>query len=237
MRSLAALLALPLLSASGLSAQGNDSVWVNTRSSVYHCPGTEFYGKTARGEYLREAEAISRGHRANGGRRCSTNTSVQGIGALPADEAAPAPVMPTSGLTPCTVERITDGDTFTCSGVGPVRPIGFDTPEQSQEPFYTAAKAALASLMPVGSMVQLEFDQAPKDRNGRTLAYVWFEGQMINLLMTRQGWGVALPFADTPRHASHFTRAEADAQRERRGLWEVDGFTCRPQDRRAGRCD
>jgi micrococcal nuclease len=27
-------------------------VWVNTSSRVYHCPGTRYYGNTARGEYL-----------------------------------------------------------------------------------------------------------------------------------------------------------------------------------------
>lgn len=46
-------------------------VWVNTASRVYHCPGTRYYGKTARGEYLDEVAAIQRGYRAAGGRRCS----------------------------------------------------------------------------------------------------------------------------------------------------------------------
>lgn len=237
MRSPWTLLTPLLLPASGLAAQGTDSVWVNTRSRVYHCPATEFYGKTTRGEYLREADAIAQGHRANGGRRCSSNVAVQGIATNPADEGPAAPPMPVSGLRPCTVERITDGDTFTCSDVGTIRPIGFDTPERGQEPFYTAAIAALASLMPVGRVVQLEYDQTPRDRHGRTLAYVWYEGQMINLLMTRQGWGVALPYSTTPRYAAFFARAEAAAQRERRGLWQVDGFACRPQDKRSRKCE
>ena len=45
-------------------------VWVNTRSRVYHCPGTRYYGNTARGEYLSEAAAEAQGHRPAGGRRC-----------------------------------------------------------------------------------------------------------------------------------------------------------------------
>lgn len=42
-------------------------VWVNTRSGVYWRPGTEFYGKTKRGKYMSETEAIKAGHRAAGG--------------------------------------------------------------------------------------------------------------------------------------------------------------------------
>jgi hypothetical protein len=45
-------------------------VWLNLSSQVYHCPGTEYYGRTARGEFLSEAEARRRGGRPAGGRPC-----------------------------------------------------------------------------------------------------------------------------------------------------------------------
>jgi hypothetical protein len=48
-------------------------VWLNTSSRVYHCPGSEYYGRTARGEYLTEAEARRRGGRPTGGRPCPSN--------------------------------------------------------------------------------------------------------------------------------------------------------------------
>jgi hypothetical protein len=38
-------------------------VWVNLRSGVYWRPGSEWYGKTERGEYLTEEEAIRGGYR------------------------------------------------------------------------------------------------------------------------------------------------------------------------------
>ncbi len=51
---------------------GPDKVWVNTNSSVYHCPGDRFYGKTAHGRYMTEAAAKSAGAHGVGGKTCST---------------------------------------------------------------------------------------------------------------------------------------------------------------------
>ena len=50
---------------------GPDKVWVNTNSSVYHCPGDRFYGKTAHGRYMTEAAAKSAGAHGVGGKTCT----------------------------------------------------------------------------------------------------------------------------------------------------------------------
>jgi hypothetical protein len=39
-------------------------IWVNTSSGKYFRPGQQWYGKTKRGEYMNEAEAIRKGYRA-----------------------------------------------------------------------------------------------------------------------------------------------------------------------------
>ncbi len=49
---------------------GPDQVWVNTNSSVYHCPGDRYYGKTAHGRYMTEAAAKSAGGKGVGGKTC-----------------------------------------------------------------------------------------------------------------------------------------------------------------------
>jgi hypothetical protein len=38
-------------------------VWVNTRSGVYHCPGTKWYGATKNGQFMSQKQAQEKGYR------------------------------------------------------------------------------------------------------------------------------------------------------------------------------
>lgn len=67
-------------------------VWVNTSSGIYHCPGTRYYGNTARGAYVPEAEAKQKGNRAAYGRECGPSSAA-------ASEPAPAATRPRSLTT------------------------------------------------------------------------------------------------------------------------------------------
>ncbi len=228
-----------------LAAQASSpaSVWVNLSSHVYHCPGTKYYGKTKRGEYLRESDARERGFRPAGGRSCGLIAPSEGPRSLlsagpvgaPGTDAGP-PMPDSTSLQSCTISRLVDGDTLECENRGRVRLIGMDSPEDDQPPFGGAATAALASLLPAGASVWLELDQEQRDVYHRLLAYVWFDGAMVNWEMVRRGWAVGLEFPPNLRYVAQFRLAEVRAQAESRGLWRLGGFACRPQDHRRHRC-
>ncbi len=50
---------------SSTQCPGSTLVWVNTKSGVYHFPGTHNYGNTKAGAYMCEANAIAAGDRAS----------------------------------------------------------------------------------------------------------------------------------------------------------------------------
>lgn len=120
------------------------------------------------------------------------------------------------------VTSITDGDTFR-AGEERVRLIGVDTPEVSGgvECYGREATAALERLVPVGSEVRLVADVEPVDRYGRTLAYVYRGGEMVNLALARDGYALPLTVPPNVAHEDLFAEAAAAAREAGRGLWSA----------------
>lgn len=50
---------------------GPGMVWLNTDSNIYHCPGSQFYGKTKQGAYMSEADAKAKGAHPDHNRPCT----------------------------------------------------------------------------------------------------------------------------------------------------------------------
>src|SRR2546422_1718991 len=55
----------------GASAQ-SISVWVNTHSGVYHCPGSRYYGVTKAGRFMSDETARTAGFRPAYGQPCGS---------------------------------------------------------------------------------------------------------------------------------------------------------------------
>ena len=121
-----------------------------------------------------------------------------------------------AGAVDLRVVRVSDGDTFT--GLDDedrqvkVRLHGIDAPEAKQ-PFGNVSKQALGDLI-AGKTVSVE--EVDRDRYGRTVGRVTIGGKLVNAEQVRAG--LAWRYTTYDRR-NEFGALEADARRQRRGLW------------------
>lgn len=153
-----------------------------------------------------------------------------------ADPRESAPVDAGDPSKSYVVARVVDGDTLLLAGGERVRLLGVDTPEtvapdRPVEPFGPEA-SAFTERMAEGRAVTLGYDKERRDRYGRTLAYVYVDGRMLNEEILRAGLSEAqlqYPYANAMK--KRFKAAEEEARRAGRGMWSAAaGRSSRPQD-------
>ncbi|MBO6090546.1 MAG: thermonuclease family protein [Lachnospiraceae bacterium] len=125
---------------------------------------------------------------------------------------------------PVQVIRIIDGDTIEVSGDITVRMIGIDTPEsvhpdESRNTKYGKIASEYTEMLLKGKSVQLEYDTQAADSYGRTLAYVYADGQMINEILLRNGIARAMVIPPNTKYADHFCELEQEARENNIGFW------------------
>ena len=123
------------------------------------------------------------------------------------------------------VERVSDGDTlvaFSSNGTKlRIRLVGIDAPEASHgekpgQPYGTQARDYLDHLIG-GKTVRV--DAYGPDKYKRVLAVVW-DGQInVNLLMVAMGYAELYRGAPCQVHCRELEEAEAEARRDRVGMW------------------
>ncbi len=136
------------------------------------------------------------------------------------------------------VVKVYDGDTIKLENGEKIRLIGIDTPESHANPklerdvkklnksretiIAMGLKAAAFSQgLLDGQDVRLEMDVEPKDRYGRTLAYVYLaDGTFINEKIIREGYAYPLTIPPNVRYADKFKQWFQQAREEKRGLWK-----------------
>lgn len=132
------------------------------------------------------------------------------------------------------VNRITDGDTLHVQLNGQdvkVRIIGIDCPEITGTPeaYAIEAKTYVENLL-LEKTVWLQNDTSDEDKYGRKLRYVWIEKpheindvtikkSMLSALLLENGLAKVMTIEPNTQYASLFTQLEAEAQRNKKGIW------------------
>jgi micrococcal nuclease len=127
------------------------------------------------------------------------------------------------------IERVVDGDTVILEKLGRARLLGINTPEtvspaqrERGEPpqcFGPEASAEMKRLLPAGTEVEFDTDVEPLDRFGRSLVYLYKDGESINELLVRKGFARAKAYKPNIRNQEMFNRLQAEAKSESLGLW------------------
>ncbi len=113
-----------------------------------------------------------------------------------------------------------DGDTLVINGEH-VRLFGIDAPE-AHDSGGQGAKRALQGLV---GRNDPKCERVETDRYRRTVALCAANGADLSLAMLRSGYAVTWCFyirKNRPSLLQRFQSAEADAKRDRRGLWSTD---------------
>ncbi len=131
----------------------------------------------------------------------------------------------------CVMERCHDGDTCTlvCAGERvKVRLHCIDAPEIGQANWGKLSRDYLNRRAPARKAVELV--RMTRDKYGRTVGVLLFDGVNINLNQVQAGWAAAFPkYCKEPV----FYQAQENAQANRRGIWQTDGQQQKPWEWRA----
>lgn len=126
------------------------------------------------------------------------------------------------------VVRVVSGQSFEVLGMGDqpnlvsqVRLVGIDAPDLRQRPWGDKSKELLEAII-ANQPVMLEFDVEAKDRTGRTLAYVWKDGVLLNEQLIKDGYGLFVARSPNHKYDLKLERAQQWARLMGLGIWDSD---------------
>ncbi|MEA5581714.1 thermonuclease family protein [Nodularia harveyana UHCC-0300] len=128
------------------------------------------------------------------------------------------------------VARVVSGQSLDVLGmaeqpnlISRVRLVGIDAPDFRQRPWGEESRELLAQL--IGDPTQpvtLEFDVEAKDKNGRILAYVWQNQQLLNEEVVKQGYALFIGRSPNHKYDQRLERAQQSARLMGKGIWNPE---------------
>lgn len=128
---------------------------------------------------------------------------------------------------PYKVTRVVDGDTIVVKINGEeikVRLIGVNTPESvSNDESKNCEEGVIVSdymkTMLTNEDVYLEYDEEQYDKYERTLAYVYWNGMMVNRILIMNGYATTMTVKPNTKYADMFKEEQKKAKENGIGFW------------------
>jgi micrococcal nuclease len=122
------------------------------------------------------------------------------------------------------VARVIDGDTVVTDSGEKIRLLGVDTPELHhpdfpEQPFAKEARQYVVERIGGKKCVFEYTDMDHYDKYGRTLAFIYIDGDLVNSELVKKGFGYASPNKYLSK-TREFLILENIARKFRSGLWE-----------------
>ena len=125
------------------------------------------------------------------------------------------------GPTKAVATRVVDGDTIELDSGEKIRFLLVNTPESTtkHECFGEEAKEFTKSLLE-GQTIYIEYDQKCTEKYGRLLAYICYNGTLVNRTLIERGYAEFYPYDSTPyKYREEFKELEKEAKAAKAGKW------------------
>mgnify|MGYP006295073193 FL=1 len=121
------------------------------------------------------------------------------------------------------IERVIDGDTVETAAGESIRLLGVDTPEidweNNNSEFYAEAAREFSREQLLDQNVLLRFDEEREDDYGRTLAYIYHDGENFNQKLLAEGYASIMIVEPNDKYEEEFKETAEKARQERKGVW------------------
>ena len=121
------------------------------------------------------------------------------------------------------LQQCIDGDTAKFSGVGKTRFLYVDTPESTiqKEAYGKEASNYTCTMLKRAKSIQLQYDGVRKDKYQRTLAWVWVDGKLLQLLLVQKGYVEKFYDYGTYSYEAQLRAAQQKAIATKVGMWKT----------------